>query len=84
MKYVILVLMTFLDPAKATWDNSVYITGKGQESLLFTTREECFEYAEENQVELFRFAYNMFEGDAIPAAMTCAPEDPNATPGSNA
>ena len=83
MKYVILVLMTFLDPAKATWDNSVYITGKGQESLLFTTREECFEYAEENQAELFRFAYTMIEGDAIPAAMTCLPEDPDAKPGMN-
>ena len=84
MKYVILVFMAFIDPSYAGWDNSVYITHEGDKPLVFMKEEECFKYAEKNQDNLFRFAYSMFGGDAIPSAMTCVPEDKKAGPGLNA
>jgi len=75
MKFVILVLMIFPIPTDRGWEDSVYITHADNEPLEFVSENKCAEYAKENQSNIFLFAYNSFEGKAIPKSILCVPKD---------
>lgn len=69
--------MLFNNPLETPWENSVYITHSDGKPLVFDTTEQCMEYAKENQQFLFQFAYDTFEGKAVPNFLTCVPESEN-------
>tara|TARA_R100000988_G_C3960126_1_gene145746 strand:- start:488 stop:748 length:261 start_codon:yes stop_codon:yes gene_type:complete len=75
MKFVILVMMLFPTPTDRGWEDSVYITHENNKPLEFVSQDNCAKYVTENQRNILLFAYNSFEGKAIPGSILCVPKD---------